>query len=510
MQTPESGYDNQYEERGFTAVPQNNAPQTAYPPQQPQGYQQPYYAQPGYPPQGGQGAVPPAGYAVPQQNYQQPYQTAPQQQPQQQSEYYQASYQPQQPDPFPQNRQAYQAPKQSNYGRINMFLGIFIALLAVVLIAVAVMQFAGNPQVHTALVGDGTLGSSYTGEALIVRNETLYTDKGITQIDYSAVKEGTHVTRGTNVCTVYTSGFSTKEWGKLREFRSQIKEYQLLLLSTTNIEADSQLKRYNSSVLERAQETQSLVQGAHGSLLNQEELLSETISERSYYLKQKYADDQKLSRLYDDEKMQLQRIETWTKQFGAGDTGIVSFYTDGFERVLTTSTCGTYSPDQVYDMYKGKLPASAALERNEVAVYRLVRQGNWKVLMLCDDATWTPEIGAAYELLIESFDNTRVSAEVEGVTRAGGKLLLRLNVNSDVTPVLYVRSCHVQLSESVYTLTVPSASLTDSNGQIGVVVVQPDGQYFLPVTVINQVNNEAYIIPMLDNILTVGSVVLVF
>ena len=73
-----------------------------------------------------------------------------------------------------------------------------------------------------------------------------------------------------------------------------------------------------------------------------------------------------------------------------------------------------------------------------------------------------------------------------------------------------MRSCHVQLSESVYTLTVPSASLTDSNGQIGVVVVQPDGQYFLPVTVINQVNNEAYIIPMLDNILTVGSVVLVF
>ena len=37
MQTPESGYDNQYEERGFTAVPQS-----PYPPEQ--GYQQPYYA----------------------------------------------------------------------------------------------------------------------------------------------------------------------------------------------------------------------------------------------------------------------------------------------------------------------------------------------------------------------------------------------------------------------------------------------------------------------------------
>lgn len=505
MQTPESGYDNQYEQKGFTAVPQASAPQ------------QPYYA-----PQGPQIPTQPMGQTGMPQNaygmqgqpvYQQPYQNpqpAPQQM-QQQSEYYQSAYQQQQPDPFPQNRQApYQAPRQRNYNKLNLILGIFIALLAVALIAIAIFQFAANPQVHTALVGDGTLGSSYTGSALIVRNETLYTEKGITQIDYSAVEEGTSVTRGTNVCTVYTSGFSTKEWTKLRDFRAQIKEYQLLLLSTTNIEADSQLKRYNSSVLERAQETQALVQGATGSLLNQEALLSEAISERSYYLKQKYADDQKLSRLYDDEKMQLQRIETWTKQFGAGDTGIVSFYTDGFERVLTTSTCAMFSPDDVLSMYRGNLPDTASLERNEVAVYRLVRQGNWKVLMLCDDTSWTPEIGASYELLIESFDNTRVSAEVEGVTRAGGQLLLRLNVQSDVTPVLYVRSCHVQLSESVYTLTVPASSLTSSDGQLGVVVVQPDGQYFLPVTVVNQVNNEAYIIPTLDNILSVGSTVLVF
>lgn len=505
MQTPESGYDNQYEQKGFTAVPQASAPQ--------QPYQQPYYA-----PQGPQIPTQPMGQSGAEQNgygaqgpvVYQPYQQPVQPQPQQQSEYYQSAYQPKAPDPFPQNRQPYQAPQPRNYNKLNLFLGIFIAILAVALIAIAILQFAANPQVHTALVGDGTLGSSYTGSALIVRNETLYTEKGITQIDYSAVEEGTSVTRGTNVCTVYTSGFSTKEWTKLRDYRAQIKEYQLLLLSTTNIEADSQLKRYNSSVLERALETQALVQGATGSLLNQETLLSSAISERSYYLKQKYADDQKLSRLYDDEKMQLQRIETWTKQFGAGDTGIVSFYTDGFERVLTTSTCAAFSPQDVLSMYKGNLPDSAALERNEVAVYRLVRQGSWKVLMLCDDTSWTPEIGASYELLIESFDNTRVSAQVEGVTRSGGQLLLRLSVQSDVTPVLYVRSCHVQLSESVYTLTVPSASLTSSNGQLGVVVVQPDGQYFLPVTVVNEVNNEAYIIPTLDNILSVGSTVLVF
>ena len=507
MQTPGSGYDNNYEQQGFTQVPTQG-----FQPQQP--VQQPYYPpqNPQMPPQGGMNAP----YGMPQQNgYGYPPQSASMpQQPQpapQQNAYYQPAYQAQEPAPFPQQRQApYQAPKQTNYNRLNLFLGFVIVLLIAGLGAAAFMQYMGGPRENTALVGDGTLGSSYTGSALIVRNETLYTEKGITQIDYSTVEEGSFVTRGSNVVTAYTSGFSGKEWTKLRSFRSQIKEYQLLLLNNTNIEADAQLKRYNSTVFERAQETQTLVQGAGGSLINQEKLLSQAISDRSYYLKQKYADDQKLSRLYEDEKMQLQRIETWTKQFGAGDNGIVSFYTDGFERVLTTSTASTFSPDQVLEMYRGKLPASAALERNEIAVYRLVRQGTWGVLMLCDDVSWTPEIGASYELLIESFDNTRVSAQVEGVTRAGGKLLLHLSVHSDVTPVLYIRSCHVQLAESMPTLTVPMASITDSNGQLGVVVVQPDGNYFLPVQVVREENGLSHIVPMLDNILTVGSTVLLF
>ena len=243
-------------------------------------------------------------------------------------------------------------------------------------------------------------------------------------------------------------------------------------------------------MLERAQETQSLVQGKSGNLINQEELLSDIINERSYYLKQKYSDDQKLSRLYDDEKTQLQRIETWTKPFVAADPGIISFYTDGYERVLSSQTYDSFTPAEVRSMYKGNLPKSAALGRNEVAVYRLVRQGGYTVLMLCDDVNWTPTVGASYELLVESFDNTRVVG--------------------DVSPVLYIRSCHVQLSESIYSLTVPANAITTVDGEMGVVVVQPDGNYFLPVTIISQDSNEAHIVPQLSNILSVGSVVLVF
>ena len=520
MQPPSNEQNNPYEQQGFTPVPQ------AYPPAAPDGSyydtlrpQGPGQGQPQVPVQPQPGAGMPPPYSQPVQGTA-PY--PPQQGPyipdmqqggyppaQPQDEYAQEAYPAQQPAPFTHQRQPYHAPRAHNYSRINVVLGIIIGVLIIVLGAVAVSQLAGSRQSRTALVSAGTLGSNYAGEAVIVRNEVMYTQEGISQIDYIAT-EGTQVRRGEKVCTVYTSGFNSKEWTTLNNYRTQIKEYQKVLLNETNIETDSQLKRLNTAVLTRAQETQDMVQRQTGNLINQEGLLATDISERSYYLKQKYADDQKLNRLYDDEKTQLQRIETWTKPFAAGDTGIVSFYTDGFERVLNSLTYEDYSPTQVRQFYQGVLPESAALGRNEVAVYRIVRQSGYTVLMLCDDPTWTPAVGASYELLVESFDNTNVSATVESITRSEGELLVRLSVRGAVEPVLYIRSCHVQLSESIYSLTVPANALTTDAGQIGVVVVQPDGNYFLPVNVISQDAREAHIVPLLNNILSEGSTVLLF
>ena len=500
MQTPTNDQNNPYEQQGFTSVP------PAFPPEP----EQPYFApqQPQIPVQQQVGPGMPPPYA-PQQN---PYSGYQQPEPQPyapQSEYAQDAYMPQEPLPFQNAQMPYRAPRTSNYNRINIILGLVIAALVVELGAVAFSQMFSRRQNRTAVVSAGTLGSSYTGDAVLVRNEVMFTQEGISQIEYIAT-EGALVRRGEKVCTVYTSGFSNKEWTTLNNYRTQIKEYQKSLLAATNVETDGQLKRLNSAVLTRALETQQMVQSQSGNLINQENLLTADIGERSYYLKQKYADDQKLNRLYDDEKTQLQRIETWTKPFAAGDTGIVSFYTDGFERVLNNNTYEQFSPSEVRQMYKGLVPGSAALGRNEVPVYRIVRQGSYTVLMLCDDPTWTPTVGASYELLLESFDNTRVSATVESITRSEGELLLRLSIHSEVAPVLYIRSCHVQLSESIYSLTVPADSLTDDAGQIGVVVVQPDGNYFLPVEVISQDSREAHIVPLLNNILSEGSVILVF
>ena len=127
----------------------------------------------------------------------------------------------------------------------------------------------------------------------------------------------------------------------------------------------------------------------------------------------------------------------------------------------------------------------------------MVQLEPWAVLMLCNEKDWTPVDGRSYKLLIESFDNIEVEATVESFTRSGGELLVRLLVNNTgaLQNVLYMRTCQVQLGESVNTLLVPSRAIFVQNGRKGVVLATEGGEYWTGVEVVNDDGTNAYVVP---------------
>lgn len=394
------------------------------------------------------------------------------------------------PDQLPE-RIPYQAPPRR---QVMLWLYISLALLVVVLGVMGVTQLLNNEAPRTAVVTLSTQGSTYAGNAVVVRDEVVYMQEGVSDIIYIA-QENASVNRGDPVCTVFTTGFSSRELNTLQSYRQQIKEY-LMILQGQSDTPDMRLQLLETTIFDRAVETRALVQGAHGNLLNQEALLAEAIASRYSYLRQKYPDDTKLTRLYDNEVNQMQRIQTWTKQYSAGDNGIVSFYTDGFENALNLSNYAQYTPQEVRRMYQGQVPATFERPKNAMDIYRLVRPYAWSVLMLAEDLSWNPVVGENYQMMIESFDNTTVSAKVDSVTRSGGDLLVRLTVSSPVDPVLNIRSCHVQLSSSIITYAVPVNALMNKEGLIGVVVSFREGQFIVPVVVVSQDASQAFVVPV--------------
>ena len=359
-----------------------------------------------------------------------------------------------------------------------------------------------------ATITAGVIGSRYTGDCLIVRDETPFDAEGVSSVDYIA-EEGSLVSRGMTVCNVYSSGFSTREMTALQDYRNQIKEYQIKLLKA-QVTTDAYMEKLEADVMTRAREVRELIGGARGNMNNQESLLAAAIQARQNRLREMYSEDQRMTRLYDDEQSQLQRISSWTKQFAAQSEGLVSFYSDGYEYGLTVTNYDKFSPGEVRAMLNGQKPGDDQSSKGKTTIYRLVRDGHWVVLMLIRDSNWNPVEGAEYELKLENFKDTMVKARVVSFTRTGGELEVRLDVMSDVKPVLYIRTCTGVLGDSVSSLTVPAKALYTQDNMPGVVVVREGYQFFVPVNVIDKRDGMIYIAPIQQGALYEGDTVRLF
>ncbi len=481
---PDAGYPAQggydpfnLQQAGYAAYTQGQQPQD---PAQP-GYQQPY---------GGQ------GYGGMQQPYaEEGYQYH--------FDHGQGMMQEQPPMGFPPQQLKPQKPK------LHLTPFHFAVILAALgflgwyLYATFVPEAAKYGQITS-----GSLSATHSGDCLIVRNEIPYDAEGVTSVVYDA-EEGSSVSRDDKICKVYSSGYSTREMNTLREYRTSIRDYQKKLIESETT-YDAKWNRVTSDVMTYVRAVRDLIGGARGSLENQEEMLAGAVAARQIYLKSKYASDQRLSRLFDDELSQTQRIDSWTKQYTATGSYVVSFYSDGYEYGLTGDNYTTFEPRQVRAMINGQTPQKTTAQKGKTTIYRMVENGEWYVLFLSRDTEWNPVKGQSYQLQLERFENAPVYAEVVNFTRSGGELLVRLKVQGDVKPILYMRTCAAQLGENMSTLCVPERAIYVQDGMTGVVVVNGSTESFIPVNVIHKANGNAYFQAIQQGLLFEGMTVLLF
>ena len=466
------------------------APVPPYPPQQAGGYA----GQPVYPPQG---AFPPGGYGPGQP-------VNPQGQP---------VYPPLPPqDGFapPTGFQVPQGPvkpprRPSRLLKMLQMLAVALALGATVWYLYEVLVPDREPY---GQIEAGMLGATYTGDCVIVRDETPYDAEGVTSVHHIA-KEAESVHYNQEICEVYSSGYSTREMNTLQEYRDAIRDYQKELLETETTH-DVRMTRVQNDVVNRAREIRAIIGGARGSLTNQQALMRNAVTVRQQYFRSVYADNQRLSRLYDDETSQLQRIQSWTKKYVSPQEAVVSFYSDGYEYGINSQNYMTFTPAQVRAMYNGQRPAAATDLKGKTTLYRLVRDGSWNVLFLARETDWNPIRGQTYELKLERFQETTVTATVVDYVRSGGELLLQLSVQGPVSDVLYMRTCQAELGESITTLRVPERAIYQQDGMDGVVVVSGGVEGFIPVNVLRRSDGYAYITAVQQGLLFEGQTIRLF
>ena len=392
-------------------------------------------------------------------------------------------------------------------------LKVLAALILLALLGFGAWQLwrANTAGSTTAVVQGDSLGNYYSGTLVIARNETLYETENKTRIDFLA-QEGSHVSRQSLICKVYSSGYNQTEINRLQTYREEIQNYHVNQVMSTYV--DAVLDSENEEISSLALQVRTLVQGRGvGSLSNLETQLTNALSSRKNYLRQKYPDDQTLSELYKVESDQLKKIESWTTTYTAKEDCLVSFYTDGYENTVNANTYQTMSPGEVRSVIRGVAPEQSTVSRGSDPLFRTVMEDEWYALFLCTDRDWNPVVGEAYQMKLEGFDNYVVKAKVESFSRIGNDLLLRMSVrDQSVEPVLNIRTCGATVGDFVSGVRVPMNALYAHDNRMGVIVLESGVQVFVEVTVISYSDDgTAFVRPTLEGSpLQAGKTVLLF
>ena len=391
------------------------------------------------------------------------------------------------------------AQKRKKKKRAPLWPRLLLVAMALAVLGVAAWQLRGKfmRNTTTAIVRGNALGNYYDGTLVIARDEKLVERENTTSIDFVA-EEGSHVTRSSVICKVYSSGFNQTEINRLNSYREEIQAYHVSQVMSTFV--DAALDSSNEEIASLAQQVRTLVQGRGvGSLGNLERQLGSALTARKNYLRQKYPDDQTLSELYKVENDQLKKIESWTTTYTATEDCLVSFYTDGYESTVNSSTYGMLTPGDVRNVIRGVAPEQSTVSRGSDPIYRTVAEDVWYALFLCQDRNWNPVVGQRYSMQLEGFSNYVIEGEVESFSRIGNDLLLRMRVDSSVEPVLNIRTCAATVGDFVSGFSVPINALYTYDNQIGVVVLDGGMQTFVAVTVISyEDENTAFVRPTLS------------
>lgn len=384
-------------------------------------------------------------------------------------------------------------------GRFYIFL---LAMLVIVFLVARPFLFSG-PRETVIMMAN----SAYTQklDCILIRDESVTASDSTARVEYMAA-ENSLIQAGDTVANLYTTGYSEKLLSNLETSRQNIQSYHKQLLA--NI-VDSDLERLDGVVNAMALEFKNLItHQAAGNLKTVTEQLETSMVNRQEYLRKNKREDNKLTKLYEEENTRLSSIQSWRKVSNAEESGVVSFYIDGYETDLTIDTLASLGIADVRNVLAGAPLASTEATRKN-GIYRIVDQDNWYIATLSDAEVWTPVVGQQYYFQLEGYDDLSYNAAVTSVLKENGTVLAIFQVNDPMGPLIYQRTGKAQFSTTYTGLSVRAEALYDQQGQMGVWLYDVPGGTFVPVEVLHVDGDLAMIQPIVENALQMGQTVLI-
>ena len=366
----------------------------------------------------------------------------------------------------------------------------FFVILGMVIAAVAALLIILLRTPPTGMVEWASIEYENTFDMLIVRDEVVYEAKNYGRTDFIA-EEGAHVEVGDLILQVYERGYNDETLSELLELQQEILDYEIEVSRAGVIDPD--LDDINARIDSKVGEIETAVrEGRSEDVLGLARALEALLFERMSYMKSVVVTDTTLRELYAQEQALMEIIAGWRIERVAQESGIVSFYFDGCESLMTKENIGSFTKSALEEVQSGKTIETAEEDTAYAPLYRVVDENEWYVVMRSDERI--PEMfrGNIFSIVFDDYLESQYTGVVYDVTELeeNDGFVYTVLIQDNIGSLLGERRVSAKVLSVIEGLRVPTACIKEAE-QVSYVETE-DGQ-IVPVFIIADSGDYQYV-----------------
>ena len=330
---------------------------------------------------------------------------------------------------------------------------------------------------------------------VVVRDETTVSTDKFEKVVFHAL-EGEIIDDNTLVATVYRMGYQDESMVTILNLEKEIYNQQSILIGT----GDETLNTLNRKIKAVEQMVRDVNRGdSEQDVLSLQDQLSGLQMERSTYLSSAVTPDSYLTGLQTQLSDQKSMISNWTRDFvNTAGRGIISFYFDGYENVLSTSKLSTINVSLVKNVVRGANTAKEVSSSSSSMLYRLTVPNHWFVAFATNiDDPFRVTEGERYNVKFNDYSETVYQAiarapivftidtgDEEEETTTGQGVVNILEFNTDIGSFAGIRTVNMTVSAAAEGISVDNELISFVNGKPCLFVKNGDAITQVDITVL--------------------------
>lgn len=360
-------------------------------------------------------------------------------------------------------------------------------------VALGIVLLTGSGGTAEARYGDVTGTIDMT--AAIIRDESTVSTDRYEKIIFSVV-EGQSVANGAQIAQVFRLGYQDESTVTLLRLQREIYEYQKSMIGA---DAAAGLADIETRIADLEAQIRDAARGdSDADMLQLEQSLKSLQTERATYLQNNVQADATLTSLYSSLAEQENALSNWTRNIvNSAGNGVVSFYFDGYERVLNASQIDTINAALINSVVRGGNTASSlSTTTSETPLYRLVQNTHWYIAFVTRaDEPMRTTAGEQYYVVFDDYSTLTYQGTALAPIVTESSVVNILEFNVDIGDLLDIRTVNAIVTKSAQGVMVPVDAIAYEAGIPSVEVQSGDATYRVTVNILAADEDNAVVAP---------------